>query len=73
MTAPTIIVMGVRLRPLEPVNVIREVLGLGRGAAFRAAGDWPTTGTPGARKVVVPALLSRLGISFEVEAGEPDE
>jgi len=73
MTAPTIIVMGRRLRPLEPVTVIGDLFDMGRGAAFRAAATWPCTGTPGARRVIVPALLTRLEIPFSVEAGEPDE
>ena len=73
MNAPTIIVLGRRLRPLEPVTVIADLLSLGRGAAFRAASEWPTTGTAGARRVVVPALLGRMGIPFEIEADEPDE
>ncbi|MDP2181394.1 MAG: hypothetical protein Q8K99_02345 [Actinomycetota bacterium] len=70
MNAPTIIVLGRRLRPLEPVSTIAELLSMGRGAAFRACRDWPTTGTPGARKVVVPALLTRLEIPFEVETAD---
>ncbi|HEY5467564.1 MAG TPA: hypothetical protein VIK85_00480 [Coriobacteriia bacterium] len=73
MNAPTIIVLGRRLRPLEPVTVIGDLLSLGRGAAFRAASEWPTTGTAGARRVIVPALLTRLGIAYDIAADEPDE
>jgi hypothetical protein len=72
VTSPSIIAMGVRLRPLESVPVVGELLGLRRGAAFRAAAAWPTTGEPRSRKVIVSTLMAQLGIPVQWEAGEPD-
>lgn len=66
MKAPEVRCFGQTLRPLEPVAVVASLLGLGRGAAFRAAEGWPCTGTAGARKVVLPRLLADLGIDFQV-------
>ena len=67
MSAPSVVALGRRLKPLETVAEVGELLGLSRGQAFRAAGDWPTIGSAGARRVVVPSLLARLGIPYEVE------
>jgi hypothetical protein len=67
MTTPTLLVLGQRVRPLEPVPVVGELLGLKRGQSFRAAESWPLTGSTGARRVIVPRLLDELGIPYEVE------
>ena len=68
MAQATIVVMGARVRPLETVALVGDLLGLSRGQAFRRAGEWPTIGPAGARRVIVPALLEELGIPFELEA-----
>ena len=62
MPAPRLIVLGCRLHALETVPVVGEALGLSRGQSFRAATGWPCVGEPGARRVVVPRLMSDLGI-----------
>lgn len=71
MNAPAIVVLGRRLPPLARIAEVGEVLGYGsRSAAYRAATCWPLTGPLTSRRVVVPRLLSDLGIPFAVEAVE---
>jgi len=72
MTTPTLEVLGRRVRPLEPVPVVGELLGLNRGQAFRAADSWPCTGSKGSRRVIVPRLLDELGIPYTVEEARDD-
>ena len=69
----SIVTMGVRVRPLEPVATVGALLGLSRGQAFRHAATWPTVGSAGARRVIVPALLDQLGIPFEVQGAPVPE
>ena len=75
MSGPSILVLGRRVRPLERIAVLGEVLGLkSRATAFRLAerDAWPMVGTSShSRYVIVPALLARLGIPYECDAG-PD-
>jgi hypothetical protein len=67
-------VFGQRVRPLEPVSRVGDLLGLSRSAAYRSAAEWPCVGRPGARRVVLPALLGSLGIPYEaVSAHEGDD
>lgn len=72
MTVPEIVVLGQRVRPLEPVPRVGELLGLSRGQSFRLASSWPTVGPAGARRVVLPTLLQELGIPFQIEGAETD-
>lgn len=66
MTA-TILMLGHRLEPLEPIERVRIVLGLKHTKAFRvAAQDWPLIGESGGRLVIVPALAVKLGIPYEI-------
>jgi hypothetical protein len=60
------------VRPLERIAVLGDVLGLrSRATAYRLAerDAWPMVGTAPSRYVIVPALLARLGIPYEVEDG----
>jgi hypothetical protein len=70
-------VLGCRVRPLERVGVLGcDVFGLGsRATAYRLAerDAWPMAGSGASRYVIVPALLDRLGIPYEVETGEGDK
>jgi hypothetical protein len=71
VTAPSICVLGRRVRPLERVAVLGDVLGLGsRATAYRLAerDAWPMAGSGASRYVIVPALLTRLGIPYEIDA-----
>lgn len=70
MPAPSILVLGRRLRPLERIAAVGAALGLSRSAAYRAAGGWPLTGPPTSRRVVVPRLMAELGIPYLVEGAE---
>ena len=73
MTSPTIVVLGERLRALEPIPTVGAVFGLGRNEAYSAAEaqEWPTVRTSKERrKVIVPRLLNELGIPYTVEASE---
>lgn len=76
MTTPAVVALGRRLKPLATVPQVGELLGLSRGQAFRAVAEWPTIGTAGARRVIVPALLDALEIPYEIEAtqtpGDPE-
>lgn len=73
MSGPTIQALGRRLHALEPVPVVGQLLGLERGAAFRQAAEWPSTGPKGSRRIIVPALLDQLGIGYDVITDQEDE
>lgn len=62
----TILFLGRRVRPLEPVPVIGEILGYGRTAAFRHAEAWPMVGSMGSRRVIVTKLADQLGLPYEI-------
>lgn len=64
---PTIRVMGRRVRPLERISKVGELIGLNRSAAYRQSHTWPLVGPETSRYVVVERLLSDLGISYEFE------
>jgi hypothetical protein len=68
-------VLGCELRALEPVSKIGDVLGLNRSTAFRLAesDDWPMVGGRGSRRVIVPALAARLGLSVQIMPDESGE
>lgn len=67
-----ILLLGQELRPLEPIATVGCLLGVSRATAFRLADsdEWPTIGSRGARRVVLPALAVRLGLSYEVLSSE---
>jgi len=64
--------LGRELRPLEPIATVGSLLGVSRATAFRLADsdEWPTIGSRGARRVILPALASKLGLPYEVVAEE---
>lgn len=68
-------VLGQTVPALLRIAAAGELLGMERGTAYRAAGSdsWPMTGQKGSRWVVLPALLDRMGITYQVEAGEADD
>lgn len=59
-------VLGTRLPPLARIAETGAVLGLGRGASYRASADWPLVGPETNRRVIVPRLLDELGIAYSV-------
>jgi hypothetical protein len=69
--------MGRRLKALERISVVGELLGLNRSAAYRASRAWPLMGPDTSRYVVTERLLRELGIPYVVEGGDdadgPDE
>ncbi len=73
MSAPTLSVMGRRLKALERIAVVGELLGLNRSAAYRASRAWPLMGPDTSRYVVTERLLRELGIPYVVEGGERDD
>lgn len=70
-----ILLLGHELRPLESIATVGELLGVSRATAFRLADseEWPTIGSRGARRVILPALASKLGLPYEVVAQEEAE
>ena len=70
MTTPAIVVLGERLKLLERIARVGEVLGLPRATAYRQSAGWPLTGEGSNRYVVVTALCDELGIPYTVEAGD---
>ena len=67
--------LGHELRPLESIATVGDLFGLSRATAFRLADsdEWPTIGSRGARRVIMPALASKLGLPYEVVAQEDDD
>lgn len=70
MTSPRIVALGVRLPALARIEPVGAMLGLTRGASYRAAADWPLTGPDTNRRVVVPRLLEELGIPYIIEEAD---
>lgn len=70
-----ILLLGHELRPLESIATVGDLLGVSRATAFRLAesDEWPTIGGRGARRVILPALASKLGLPYEVVALEEAE
>ena len=62
--------LGQRIRPMETVTRVGQVLGLKKTTAFKRASSWPCDGGVGERLVIVPALARQLGIPYEVEVDE---
>lgn len=72
MNAPTIVILGQRLKPLDSITKVGHVLGLKRATAYNRSKAWPLDDADGTgrRKVVVPRLAEQLGIPYEIEVGE---
>lgn len=70
-----ILLLGHELRALEPIATVGDLLGVSRATAFRLADsdEWPTIGSRGARRVIMPALASKLGLPYEVVTQEDDD
>ncbi|NTW29625.1 MAG: hypothetical protein HGA39_09745 [Coriobacteriia bacterium] len=69
----TILILGQRLKPLDTITRVGQMLGLPQATAYRRAKLWPiddANGT-GDRMVIVPALAQQLGIPYSVEVDEP--
>jgi len=67
-----ILILGCELHACESITTVGEMLGLSKSTAFRTADSeaWPTIGRHGARRVIVPALATTLGIPYEVLPAE---
>lgn len=67
-----ILLLGHELRPLESIATVGDLLGVSCATAFRLADSdqWPTIGSRGARRVILPALASKMGLPYEVVAKE---
>jgi hypothetical protein len=66
VTAPTLIALGRRLRPLERVETAGSLLGLSRSTSYRLARSWPLVGPESSRWVLVVPWLLQHGIPYEV-------
>jgi hypothetical protein len=67
--SPQLLVLGRTIGVTATIPEAGEtILGLSRAKSFRTASSdgWPTIGPKGARRVVIPTLLSSLGIPYEV-------
>lgn len=69
MTAAIIHVLGRTITATAPVPEFGALLGYSRSQSFRVADTWPLVGAVGARRVIVPAALDKMGIPYEVDAG----
>lgn len=74
MSAPTIVVLGKRMRPLERIEPAGQVVGWGRSTAYRMAdaGELPLTGPTSSRWVRMIPWLESLGIPYTIEGGDDD-
>jgi hypothetical protein len=71
MVTPRLTVLGRRVRLLERIPVVGDVLGLGsRSTAYRLAeaDNWPLVGPESSRWVLMIPLLERYSIPYEVES-----
>jgi len=68
----TLIVLGQRVPALARIATVAGICGISRSAGYRLAesDEWPTVGPVTSRYVVLPTLLARLGIPYEVEHEE---
>lgn len=67
----TILLLGERVRPMETIARVGEVLGYKRTTAFKVSKHWPLHGDSGERRVIVPKLAEELGIPYEfVDKGD---
>jgi hypothetical protein len=68
--SPRIVVFGARLKPLEAIATVGQLLGLTRATAYRQSAGWPLVGEGQRRYVVVSRLCDELGLPYVVETGE---
>jgi hypothetical protein len=73
---PTIRALGRRLHALERIEIVGQLLGIpSRSGAYRhsKSDDWPMVGPEASRYVIVPRLLTTLGIDYEVERNDQED